>query len=159
MGTGTLLSSLSHAGSLLAMPAPACPALSWRPKGIRMGFLEVGSECIQTTSWDTQLQHKSDWLPNSQSGNLPTSMGTGTLKISMSHAGSNASARLPSPELAPRRNENTLRCFFGSWLKIHSDDIWRHDIAKKDHSGSRTVSLESFLLYGHRNTIHLAVPC
>ena len=113
MGTGTLLSSLSHTGSLLAMPAPACPALSWHPKGIRIDyvFLEVGSECIQTTSWDTHLQHKSDWLPNSQFGSLSTSMGTGTLLISLSHAGSNASARLPSPELAPRRNENTLRFF------------------------------------------------
>ena len=38
MGAATLLMSLSHVGSLLAMPAPECPALCWHQKGMRIDY-------------------------------------------------------------------------------------------------------------------------
>ena len=89
MGTGTLLISLSHAGSLLAMPAPDCPALSWRQEGMTIDY-------VFSRSWlgmhsDDILGHgietRSDWLPNCQSEKNPSSMNPGRLLISLSHSG------------------------------------------------------------------------
>ena len=43
MGTGTLFVSLSYASSLLAMPAPDCPVLSWRRKRMITDYVFSGN--------------------------------------------------------------------------------------------------------------------
>ena len=61
MGAVPLSMSLSFVGSLLAIPASDCPALCWHQKGMRIDclfFLQVGSECIQTTFWKIKMQKK-----------------------------------------------------------------------------------------------------
>ena len=85
MGAGTLLMSLSHVGSLLAMPAPECPALCWHQTGMRTHYVSLWKLARNAfrRHFGTWNCNKSDWLPNCQSGNLPTSMNTGTL----SHSG------------------------------------------------------------------------
>ena len=113
LGTGTLLISLSHADSLLAMPAPDCPALSWRQEGMTIDY-------VFSRSWlgmhsDDILGHgietRSDWLPNCESGKFPTSINTGRLLISLFHSGTCSEGMIID------------YVFSGSWLRMYLDDV------------------------------------
>ena len=66
MGKGTRLISLSHAGSVLAMPAPDCPALSWHQEGTRIHYMFVSGSWLKIYSddiWGHEIANKITLVP------------------------------------------------------------------------------------------------
>ena len=149
MGKGTRLISLSHAGSVLAMPAPDCPALSWHQEGMRihyMFFWKLAENLFRRHlgTWDCKQNHTGS---RTHSWNLPTSMGTGTLFISLSHAGRVLAMPGPDcPALSWRQEGGMIiACaFWGRWLSMHSEDILGHGIATHQID-CQALKFETFL--------------
>ena len=151
MGTGTLFISLSHAGRVLAMPGPDCPALSWRQEGgmiiacafwgrwLSMHSEDILGHGIATHQIDCQALKFETFLPLwaqvHYSSNCP-----------MQAACLQCRRQLTHPVLTWRQEGKNMDHFF--FLEVGSECIqttsWNMKL-QQNHIGSRTVSLETFL--------------
>ena len=151
MGAVPLLMSLSFVGSLLAITAPDCPALSWHQKGMRIDCLffwklaqnafrrRFGKgKCRRIRLVPEQTVLKPSYLYRHRT--------TMNRTVPCWQLAWNANAKLPSPALAPRRNIIDS-AFSGIWFRMHLDDVLEHHVTctcNTNPIGSRTIGLETF---------------
>ena len=163
MGAVPLLMSLSFVGSLLAIPAPDCPALSWHQKGMRIDclfFLQVGSEYIQATFWKSKMQKNQT---GSRTDSLETFLPLWAQDHHESHCPMLAAClkcqrQTAQPCVGAKKEHNRFRFF---WNVV--SNAFRRRSGTCTCNTIRLVPEQSVLkpsnLYGQRYTINLAVPC